>query len=356
MFDNAKTTSDSDIGRCAISLSDSLSREWAMFDFLKIDRAKMHWLNTLALAETRYPINVGETPLILQLQKKATNSLRHYPVVLPVEIAGEYCVIELQHWPLEKHINHYVSSDLLAELPGAILLEILNEVYRPLVEITSASIAARIKLLPPNESLRALFDHCSLEFCLSCNDGVDNYGRLLCEKTMQPFIGSAMRRNTTQCHSVENLFSVQARCIIGAQYFTPKELQGLSIGDVLIYARKADKGSPSRLTLHVNNKHKYKARYSEEGITIMSEEEQHVITPPLQKSDIEELSVRLDFDIGDLALSVAELRDLKPGAVIELDKTKESLVTIRNNGRAIAEAELVEIEGLIGVRICKMAN
>lgn len=358
MLGEITITNNNDATATPTDIGEALLPVWRPIDLEKIDQAQMHWLNTLALAQTNYTATIDDKQLVLKLDRQppVESDLRRYSMQLPIEIAGEYCIIELQHCVLEKEINRYASSELIAELPSTLLVEILNEVYRPLIEQLSIAIASHVKLLPATVPLRPLLDSCSLAFTLSDNAGITTDGRLSFEKSMQVFFGGTLRRDARECRLVEDICRVQARCVIGSQYFTSEEIGELSKGDVLLYDLQSDEERPLRLSLQINNRLQYKAEYNSKGIKIMSEEQYSSIVKSVQVNDIEELSVRLDFDIGDLALSITELRDLRPGVILELEKDKHSLVTIRNNGRAIAEAELVEIEGLIGVRICKMAN
>ena len=67
--------------------------------------------------------------------------------------------------------------------------------------------------------------------------------------------------------------------------------------------------------------------------------------------DVDELPVRLVFDIGTKDLTIGELRALAPGFAFDLDRDLTSPVTIRVNGRAIGSGELVEVDSRLGVRI-----
>ena len=80
---------------------------------------------------------------------------------------------------------------------------------------------------------------------------------------------------------------------------------------------------------------------------LMSE---HDSTPEAPLS-VEQLPVRLDFDLGSTSLTVAELRALQPGQTLALDAPIGGAVTIRANGATIGEGEVVEIDGRVGVSI-----
>jgi type III secretion protein Q len=74
--------------------------------------------------------------------------------------------------------------------------------------------------------------------------------------------------------------------------------------------------------------------------------------PPLSSPD--ELPIKLVFDIGQLDIKLAEFRELGPGSVLELGRSRSELVRISAHGRLIGHGELVEVEGAIGVRVVRL--
>jgi type III secretion system YscQ/HrcQ family protein len=78
---------------------------------------------------------------------------------------------------------------------------------------------------------------------------------------------------------------------------------------------------------------------------------------PLVPTDsIEALPLKVVFDLGDVELTVAELRGLVPGQTIDLAREPGSAVRITVNGARIGAGEIVEIDGRLGVRITELAG
>lgn len=67
-----------------------------------------------------------------------------------------------------------------------------------------------------------------------------------------------------------------------------------------------------------------------------------------------DIPVTLRFDLGRLELTLAELRQLGPGSVLELPGPADAPVRITVGGRCIGTGELVEVEGRAGVRVLQM--
>ena len=70
-----------------------------------------------------------------------------------------------------------------------------------------------------------------------------------------------------------------------------------------------------------------------------------------QKPHLATLPVRLQIVLSQLELSLAELSDLKPGTIVDLNHEKSECVQLAVNGKIAGSGELVEIEGRLGVRI-----
>jgi type III secretion protein Q len=68
--------------------------------------------------------------------------------------------------------------------------------------------------------------------------------------------------------------------------------------------------------------------------------------------DVDAIPVRLTFDLGERALSLAELRQLQPGVIFDLQRPLgHGPVMIRANGALIGTGELVDVDGRVGVCI-----
>jgi type III secretion protein Q len=66
---------------------------------------------------------------------------------------------------------------------------------------------------------------------------------------------------------------------------------------------------------------------------------------------VDDLPVPVLFDVGQLDLTVGQLKSVAEGYTFELPATPPRLVAIRVNGREIGQGELVEIGEKVGVRV-----
>lgn len=72
---------------------------------------------------------------------------------------------------------------------------------------------------------------------------------------------------------------------------------------------------------------------------------------------VDAIPVRLSFDLGERSMTLAELRQLQPGAVFDLQRPlADGPVMIRANGALLGTGELVDIDGRIGVRVSMLGK
>jgi type III secretion protein Q len=68
--------------------------------------------------------------------------------------------------------------------------------------------------------------------------------------------------------------------------------------------------------------------------------------PPL-----EQVGIRLTFDVGQRTMTLAEVEQLQPGMVMQLERAATDYVCIRANGQAVGTGTLVEVDGKLGVMV-----
>jgi len=68
------------------------------------------------------------------------------------------------------------------------------------------------------------------------------------------------------------------------------------------------------------------------------------------------VNLKVVFDLGEIELSLPEVRALVPGQVIDLGRLPTQAVRVSVNGRRIGTGEIVEIEGRLGVRLLELAG
>jgi type III secretion protein Q len=99
------------------------------------------------------------------------------------------------------------------------------------------------------------------------------------------------------------------------------------------------------------------------GIQLNIIERVHFMNAPVQEDSstgdlsdsLDQLPVRLSFDLGEKILTLAELQALDAGSAINLDRPLQDFVTIRINGLAVGEGQLVDMDGRLGVMVSRLS-
>ena len=73
-----------------------------------------------------------------------------------------------------------------------------------------------------------------------------------------------------------------------------------------------------------------------------------------QLVDLDELPVRLVFELGRAEFTLGQIKGLAPGAVVPLARPLEQLLDVVANGRRIGSATLVKIGDSVGARITRI--
>jgi type III secretion protein Q len=151
---------------------------------------------------------------------------------------------------------------------------------------------------------------------------------------------------------------ITTRCYFGRCVLEARDMAGLQVGDVVMVAgAPAATGllsGPARLVTALFELH---GQFSADGFTLTRAETRATSLPqePTMKvrdeANLPSLPVEVEIELTRLRISVSELATLRPGAVLSLRIGVTEPVTLRVGDRAIARAELVDIEGEIGARI-----
>ena len=138
---------------------------------------------------------------------------------------------------------------------------------------------------------------------------------------------------------------------------TLAELRSLAEGDVVL----ADTLPDAELLLIAGDRLAWQAGWSGGRLTVSaarrqwegsSMQENTALTGP--ETSLDELPIRLAFEIGRLEVSLAELQAVGPGYVFEVARAEDEAVDIVANGRRIGRGRIVDVGGALGVQVVRI--
>lgn len=142
-------------------------------------------------------------------------------------------------------------------------------------------------------------------------------------------------------------------CIATTPLLDRADVDSLRVGDVVPLEAVRTAGPGLVGTLNLRGHHTaFSVAASEAGLTFLS------LLPQPQgramKKPSSDLPVQLEVELTRLSLSLAELGALRLGGVVPLHIGPAQTLTLRIGDRAVAKAELVDIEGELGARVVTM--
>jgi type III secretion protein Q len=190
---------------------------------------------------------------------------------------------------------------------------------------------------------------------------VEAYGRLLLPAEV---VESAVRELPVEpCLEIAPQVlaaELGVRCLVGRTPLSSESMEALGPGDVILFEelRRGEQGleGPGRL---VSRGFVLEGRFSPEGFALdrarrraLTQEWSMVMNE--QSEGMPPLPVDVEVELARVMLSVSELAALKPGAVLPLHVNASGPVLLRVGDKAVARAELVDLEGEVGARIIHM--
>jgi type III secretion protein Q len=157
--------------------------------------------------------------------------------------------------------------------------------------------------------------------------------------------------------------SIAARCFLGSTRLPPSSLKKLSVGDAVVfegvlYGREQLLGK-GRL---VTRGFELVGEFTPEGFSLTRALrralplESNMATLNEQGGGMPPLPVDVEIELTRLMLPLSELAALKPGSLLPLRINASEPVLLRIGDRAVARAELVEIDGEVGARILSLLS
>lgn len=148
--------------------------------------------------------------------------------------------------------------------------------------------------------------------------------------------------------------TLPATCFIGSSLLPPGEAASLAPGDVVFIGGVEQQHfgltGPGRLVLPT---FELRGSFTEAGFSLT-----RAVPRPTQESTMSQIDpsvpVEVEIELTRLRLPLHQLGTIKPGAVLPLHINAAQQVLVRIGDKAVAKAELVEIEGEVGARIIAM--
>ncbi|AUI86215.1 type III secretion system protein [Vibrio azureus] len=307
----------------------------------KIDTSTLALSNSLSEKQCYFNSDDGVSLSINLDSKPAFTGYR-----LTVLLGGQAIDIEFSSAQLQQWLHDILGATAFDSLPEPLQLALLNqqvEAYSNTIKILFGQLPVLSKLIQYNqpaaeENVLALtFNRSTSALCLWVPQG-------------QEYLISALPKATSYLtQSITLPFSLS----LGDTCLPLDQFQALEKGDVIFFDQCYL--TRSQIILKVSNQNLWLCELDENTIHILQKDSQmNDAHNPEMLTEHQQLPIEMSFDIGSQTITLEQLNSLQPGFTFELNQPVSKPVTVRANGKAIGQGELVNINEHLGVRILNL--
>jgi len=337
-------------------------------EFPKVSRELMHWKNTLSSKKGRVSFSLADPETTYTVGIYSNQStLENYPLGLLIEIDGVPASLWLTHWPLENQLKEYLGGKELNKLPVDLRAELLEIVFKSLLSIIILHTNTKIRILNFLKLKPSDINGYSLGISLKNDKNTTEVKMIMpMHDKLQPVIQRIFAYWPDQNNDFWYQQKTQLWLEAGILDLTINELNQLDASDILLMEPSGANNDQLHIRLGsgdffyaVRQSNNPKQITIESGIQKMTDENFNDTTNDHHDeivTSLEDVPVRLTFDLGDLVMPFSEIKSLTPGYLIELNIPVSQAVTIRSLNKVIGVGELVNIDGRMGVRIVKLLS
>jgi type III secretion system YscQ/HrcQ family protein len=316
----------------------------------------MDWRNCLSekTEELMFVLDNSEDMFSVHVSA-STFSRQKYTIGILVEIEGVVTAIWLSAWPLQQKIDSYLDGKTLKELPLKLRIALLETALKPLLSAITQHATPQFRILNFINLKLPKLSAFSLELRLRDERTEEKIKVLI---PMHNKLYPVMRKIFDRWPKRENYFwhqqAIRVYLEAGTLELSYQELNQLELSDILLM--EVEDTNKLTLRLRLPSGDTFPTEMSspmqltiQSGIQTMSDEHNDE-----NLTSIQQIPIRLSFDLGDLEIPFEQLQYFKQGHIIDLKKPVSQSVTIRSLNRVIGTGELVEVDGNMAVKIVKL--
>ncbi|HRJ54055.1 MAG TPA: type III secretion system cytoplasmic ring protein SctQ [Candidatus Thiothrix moscowensis] len=322
-------------------------------------------LNNLLMNKTQaHSFALANGKLIsLRLLPGSIQTLAQCPIGLTISLGNTTAGLWLSAWPQPERIRQLLPDGMLEKLPENLALSVIESSQAPLLEQAERALQLRISLqslfAEPNTPLYTLPFGFEMQETDPATQTVHASisGLLVIDPQLYPHLQERLRAWPSTENEDWDAHTTSVHFEISRQSFSMAEINQLQLADILLLPDAAFH-EYGIIRLRLDSGVGCSARFTstdKNALTITSE--WNAMSDNETKTNINhiaQLPVQLSFDLGEKTLSFNEVRQLRPGHILELSASLPELVQIRSHNRLVGSGELVDINGRVGVRILKL--
>ena len=326
----------------------------------KTTRLAWQWNNILL--EKKRAV-VFKTPEISQtFQVKAYSwpkkSIPSRNIGITFNIKGLMSVIWLSSWPMMEYLKKYAPQGNIQKIPTELQIELIETVFEPMINFFEQQLDEEIKIqkLIFNKASRS--NAYSVKFQLLENKKIITAVLVSHPKLARRFLGRLAKLPRTPNTAWLN-HKTHVHYEMTSVFLSIVEIKQLTLSDV-VFIENTSYFQSQTLLIRLSSGTRFEVKQVssntlefQSGEKIMPESSNNQMKEP-SVININDMPVRLSFDLGEESLTFKEVTNLQPGYILNLKKPFTNIIKIRSQNQLIGKGEIVDIEGRVGIRITQL--
>ena len=326
----------------------------------KATRLAWQWNNILLEKKRAVTFRIPEIPQVLQAKvcSWARKNIPSRTIGIAFSINNINSVLWLSSWPMLSTLKKYAPKGNIQKIPKELRIELIETIFEPVISFFEQKLDEEIKIerLIFNKASRA--NAYSARFQLLENKKIITATLVSNPKLAKLFLSRLGK--LPRIPNVEWLkHKTHVHYEITSVFLSISEIKQLSLSDV-IFIEDTNYFQNQILLLRLPSGVRFEVKQTSDntlefqsGEKIMPESTNNKMKEP-SIININEMPVRLSFDLGEQSLTFKEVANLQPGYILNMKRPFTNIIKIRSQNQLIGKGEIVDIEGRVGVRITQL--
>ena len=327
--------------------------------FPELSRQSHLWDNRIcAISSTPLSFELDSRNFQISLKPQSSFSNTIFTIGLVLNISGNLCTILLSDWPNRESFEHGDPINNLDKLPHKLKITVIESVLAPFLDRLEKQLNTKVNVEGYSASNNLRIKEWGLGFELidqTHNNSV--FGAVSYSQSLQPVLERIVE--LWPAPGKQQLWAnlkTRMRIETGSAWLSLEELHSIEKDDVIL-VEQCHYPLTLNIRLCVSSKLALTGTIDKHMVTIDNTKEINMNPENSEKiSQLEEMNIKLSFDVGEKWVSINELQKMQPGYSFELDTPIETMVKIRNHDQCIGYGELIKIDHRVGVRIVKLLD
>ena len=339
----------------------------------EINSLELEWNNKVILCSSTVDCQLGDTSFKLKIRlqsKKKPSKIMH---CIKLKMGKTFFWLTLNQWPQSIKTSQLDIFSLIGSTSKGIRNLAVEIILTPVIKWLEKENKVNITVVDYVKKKPDFRNRLAFSFYYEEAENSWCTGKIaIGEGLRQPFYTLLEYWPKVQKKRIDSL-RLNTQLMIGSTLITVAELNTVEVGDIVfldqnIYSEEGlmwahflpniliilKKGSQT-MADEDSNAHNVTVEAVTEGD--MPDQSQGGNSGNQQSAEnlvVENLEIKLDFDLGGISLSLAQIKQLAPGYIFSIGRPLERAVNISSNGQRLASGELVDIDGIVGVRVKKL--